>query len=594
MRADRHAACHIHTFSNFKLNNIMKTLHRSILRALLCSLAVFCAFLVPASLCSAQSFPEIITRPVVSTGLQQPVQVVHAGDGTNRLFIVQQGGTIKVLDRTDDENFVDRGVFFNIGSIPNTGEQGLLSMAFDPNYSANKRFYVFYTNSDGNLEISRYETGDDPYRADMSTKHILITIPHPTYSNHNGGEMHFGPGGFLYVSTGDGGSGGDPSNNAQNTGSYLGKLLRLDVNNTNLIPADNPFPNSLVYAYGLRNPFRWSFDRLNNDVWIGDVGQNAYEEINSIIFSDLKGANFGWRCYEGNAAYREEDCDSEGDYVFPVKDYEITDTTKSVIGGVVYRGSAFPELYGYYIGTDYYSKKIHIISKDNSFAFNDESVGIAGIADFGESENGELYAVGRGTNTLYRIAPPAPMPVRFTSFRVIPGENNGALLLWTVTESGDFSHYEIQRSNDAVSFSTLGNVSRKDASGETADYSFKDEFTSPGELYYYRIKAWDLDGTFQYSTIASFSATVAGNQPGSPARRYILPNIIGQGKINISLTDPFDRLELISLSGQTIQKFGLESRHGEIVLDAGNIPSGIYLARLISPGRVVTEKVIFP
>ncbi len=573
----------------------MKTLHHSFSKAFLQFTVFFCAFQGSAYLCVAQSFPEVAARPVLSTGLSQPLQVVNAGDGTHRLFIVQQRGKINVLDRVDDDNFTDKGIFFDITDIRKTGEEGLLSMAFDPDYATNKRFYVFYTNSVGDLEIARYETGDDPYRADMDTKLVLLTIPHPTYANHNGGEMHFGPGGFLYASIGDGGSGGDPSNNAQTTGSYLGKLLRLDVNKADLIPADNPFPNSLVYAYGLRNPFRWSFDRLNNDVWIGDVGQGTKEEINSIAFSDLKRANFGWRCYEGNTFRNIPGCDLDGNYVFPVKDYTITPTSRSVIGGVVYRGSAFPELYGYYIGTDYYGQKIHMILKTgNSFAFNDINEGVTNIADFGESENGELYAVGRETNTLYRITPPVPMPVRFTNFKVTPGENNDALLRWTVTESGDFSHYEILRSSDAVSFSPLGSVSRKEGDRETGDYSFTDKFIRPGELYYYRIKAWDLDGTFQFSTIVSFSTTAAGNQRRSPITHYILPNIIDQGKINIRLTDPFDRLELISLSGQTIQKFALESRHGKIALDAGNIPPGIYIARLISPGRIVTEKVIFP
>ncbi len=575
----------------------MKTLHHSVLRTLLCFAAFLSAFHGSAYLCKAQSFPKVITRAVMSTGLEQPLQVINAGDGTNRLFIVQQKGTIKVLDRTDDETFVDQGVFFDIGSIPNTGEQGLLSMAFDPNYSANKRFYVFYTNPDGNLEISRYETGDDPYRADITTKHILLTIPHPTYSNHNGGEMHFGPGGFLYASTGDGGSGGDPSNNAQNTGSYLGKLLRLDVNKADLIPADNPFPNSLVYAYGLRNPFRWSFDRLNNDVWIGDVGQGAYEEINSIAFSDLKGANFGWRCYEGNATYLTQGCGSEDDYVFPVKAYEITNTTKSVIGGVVYRGSAFPALYGYYFGADYFNDKIHIILKTgDSFVFNDESEATAtGIADFGEAENGEIYAVNRLTNTLYRIIPDPALPVRFVGLSTSVSESHHALIKWEVIQSPDLQGYEVQRSTNGIDFAVVGTVDKKEApEGEIVHYSFEDTQSRLSERSYYRIRALNIDGTFLYSAITAFSAPVTGIHQKSPAKNYILPNIIEQGKINISLAEPFDRLELISLSGQTIQKFGLESRNGEITLDAGNIPSGIYIARLVSPGRIVTEKVIFP
>ena len=194
----------------------MKSLHHLTTRLLPCFPAFCSIFFLSATLCGAQSFPPVILKEIPSIGLSQPLQVVNAGDGTNRLFIVQQQGTVKVLDRTDDDTFTDRGIFFNIGSIRNTGEEGLLSLAFDPNFSTNKRFYVFYTNIDGNLEISRYQTGDDPYRADIATEHIVLTIPHPVHQNHNGGEMHFGQDGYLYVSTGDGGGGGDEANNAQN------------------------------------------------------------------------------------------------------------------------------------------------------------------------------------------------------------------------------------------------------------------------------------------------------------------------------------------------------------------------------------------
>lgn len=585
------------------INTIMKPLHHLSTRFLLCFPA-FCSILcLSATICAAQSFPPVILKEVLSEGLSQPLQVVNAGDGTNRLFIVQQKGTIKVLDRVDNDKFTDRGDFLDIGTttLPNGQEQGLLSMVFDPGFSSNKTFYVYYTALNGDLEIARYQTGNNPYRADITTKQVILRIPHTTASNHNGGEMHFGLDGHLYVSTGDGGGGGDQGNNAQNTGpeAYLGKILRLDVSKTDLIPANNPFPNSLIYAYGLRNPFRWSFDRLNQDVWLGDVGQGAYEEINSIPFSDLKGANFGWRCYEGNAPYNTQGCASPDDadnYVFPVHAYPNTGTTKSVIGGVVYRGTAYPALYGYYFAADYYDDKIYMIHKTgNGFAFNNDSPASSGIADFGEAENGEVYVVNRSTNTLYRVAPDPSLPVKFAGFSASLSETYHALLNWSVVQSPDLQSYEVQRSTSGTSFAAIGTVNKKEAAeDETVHYSFEDtQVRFPGS-YYYRIKAQSLDGTSLYSSIASLSGVVAGIHENPPATRYVLPNMIEQGKISLSLSDPFDRLEIISLSGQTVRKFELGAQSGEIVLDAGKIPAGIYIARLTSPGRIVTEKVIFP
>ncbi len=577
----------------------MKSLRHLTTRFLPCFPAFCCIFLLSANLCGAQSFPPVILKEIPSITLSQPLQVVNAGDGSNRLFIVQQQGTVRVLDRTNDDTFTDRGIFLDVGNIRNTGEEGLLSMAFDPNFSTNKRFYVFYTNFEGNLEISMYRTGNDSYRADLTTKEVLLTIPHPTHQNHNGGEMHFGQDGHLYVSTGDGGGGGDQANNAQNTddpNAYLGKILRLNVNGPELIPADNPFPNSLIYAYGLRNPFRWSFDRLNNDIWLGDVGQGAFEEINHIPFSDLKGANFGWRCKEGNADYNTLGCDPGADYVAPAHVYEITDTTKSVIGGVVYRGTAHPALHGYYFATDYFDDKIYIMLKTGTgYAINNESDAHTGITDFGEAENGEVYIVSRSTNKLYRLAPDPSLPVKFVGLSAKASESRHPLIQWAAVQSQDLQAYEVQRSTNGTSFATVGTVNKKDAAEEEiVHYSFEDVQVWVSGSYYYRIKALSLDGTSVYSVIASASAVIAGVREDPSAARYILPNLIEHGKINIRLSEPVDRLELVSLSGQTVQKFELGSRTGEIVLDTGKMPPGIYLARLISPGRVLTEKIIFP
>lgn len=567
--------------------------------ALLSACALCAACYIAVSPVGAQTTPKVTLTPVITSGLSQPVQIVHANDGTNRLFVVQQRGTIKVFGRTDDNTFEDRGVFFEIEDLADGSEQGLLSLAFDPGFSENGRFYVFYTNSSGHLELARYETGENPDRFDPATGLVLITIPHPTYTNHNGGEMHFGPDGFLYLSTGDGGSGGDPSGNSQNPESYLGKLLRLDVNKDDLTPEDNPLPGSLVYASGLRNPFRWSFDRTNQNVWLGDVGQNGYEEVNFIGFNELRGANFGWRCYEGDLTYNSAGCGDRDDYIFPAVSYPIGALYgRSVIGGVVYRGTAYPSLSGYYIGADYSVNKLHLISRteEGLFIFDTENQGVTGIADFGEAENGEVYAAGRGTNTVYRVIPDPTLPVKFVLFTVSANESNGALLKWAAVQDHDLDKFEIQRSSDGRNFQVIGSVSRKEAGeGETVTYSFQDPSIQPLQTYYYRIRAVSLDASFLYSSITSFSVTVLSNQDDGPGtNRHILPSIIEHNRIRIVLTEPLDQLELITASGQFIQKFDLSSQVGEIHLNTGYIPPGLYLARFTGPGKVIVEKAIFP
>lgn len=557
--------------------------------------ALTVSFLLTIENSHAQQVPEIGLNEINVTSLSQPVQVVHAGDASGRLFIVQQQGTIRVLDRVSDEEFTDRGVFFQMTGIPSSGEQGLLSMAFHPDFSENKKFFIFYTNADGNLEVDSYLASSDPNRFDPASRQEVITIPHPTYSNHNGGEMHFGPDGFLYISTGDGGSGGDPSDRAQNLNDRLGKILRLDVDGESLFPESNPIPNSPVYASGLRNPFRWSFDRTTNDVWIGDVGQGAFEEINFIPFNALREANFGWRCYEGNQAHNTAGCAGAGNYTFPIHTYAIGVTNgRSVIGGVVYRGNSFPDLQGVYIGTDYFSDKLHIITRDqNTFTVSTEESGIAGITDFGESENGELYAVNRNTNRLYRVASSGPLPVAFVSFSASETENQKIALNWRAIQNGPFDKYIVERSTDAQNFVLIGTVSGAPTSGGANDYTFVDQMVTPETQYHYRIKALDLDGTHVYSSIVSISLDILSNQERLAGKRFSHPNPITEGRITLTLDEPFEHLQLVTLSGQTIQKFELSNLTGHVALNCGSVTPGLYLAILTGPEKTVVEKVIF-
>lgn len=544
-----------------------------------------------------QGAPDVRLDGVITSGLSEPVQVVNAGDGTGRLFIVQQGGTIKVFNRINDASFSDQGVFFQISGIPVTGEQGLLSLAFHPQFSTNRRFYVYYTNAQNNLEVASYQTGVDPNRFDPATGQILLTIPHPTYTNHNGGEMHFGADGMLYLSVGDGGGAGDPGGNAQDLSKNLGKILRIDVNRADLRPEDNPFPNSLVYALGLRNPFRWSFDRQTRAAWIGDVGQGRFEEINAVSETELRGANFGWDCLEGNSTYTAG-CSAPANYFAPVHTYATgSEGQRSVIGGVVYRGAAFPNLNGYYIGADYFGSQLHLIRQTGTtYSFTPDDVGVTGISDLGEAENGEIYAVSRLTNILYRVEEGPPLPVKFASFSVSRSEDNSADIQWRVSASSDFSSFELQRSDNAREFTVIANIPRKDTGEEFTNYSFTDATVQPDRRYYYRLRVLDNDGSFEFSQIAAFYSRppVTGLDPSTGETRFVRPTIIESGELQIYLQEPFDELQLIGLSGQCTHKIALGLRTGQLRINPGPIPAGLYLARFTNNRKVVTEKIIFP
>ena len=364
---------------------------------------------------------QILAQPTISltqviTGLSQPMQVVNAGDGSKRIFIPQKTGEIKVFDK----NFTPLGTFLSITGIQTGGEGGLLSLCFHPQYKSNGLFFVFYTNSSNDLELARYQVSNtDTNLANPSSKKILITIPHPTYTNHNGGTLRFGKDGFLYLSTGDGGSGGDPSNNAQNTSVLLGKMLRFSVNTSNTapyysIPVTNPFGNE-VLAYGLRNPFRWNFDRLTSDMWIGDVGQNAFEEINR-SHRDSLATNYGWRCYEGNSIYNTTGCGAISNYRFPVYAYANPSVGSSVIGGTVYRGETYISMKGYYLGVDFNTGNLFKIKFDSlvyNYNITIQAMFPTGISDFGETENGELFVTNLYGGNVSRVQSNGPIQYTF-------------------------------------------------------------------------------------------------------------------------------------------------------------------------------------
>lgn len=344
----------------------------------------------------------------------QPVKIASAGD--NRLFIVEQPGRIFVL-QTDGTKiatpFLD--ITNRVGS--DTSERGLLGMAFEPGDA--KTFYVNYTNKSGNTIIARYKvTGANPNLADSASEKIVLVVNQP-YANHNGGDLAFGADGQLYIPLGDGGSGDDPQDRAQNLNELLGKILRIHVTGvpTYTIPTDNPFANdgnpntrAEIWAYGLRNPWRFSFDRQTHDMWIGDVGQGAREEIDFQAANSQGGENYGWDCYEGNLFHsqRSTQCTSNpADYVAPVFDYTHGDGS-AVTGGYIYRGARYPNLVGNYIFADFGSGNFWISTpagqeRWSTTKYAPQTGWPGNPSSFGQDANGELYVADYGGG-IYHIA----------------------------------------------------------------------------------------------------------------------------------------------------------------------------------------------
>jgi glucose/arabinose dehydrogenase len=337
----------------------------------------------------------IKAEPVV-TGLSSPVAITHAGDGSGRLFIILQAGRIVIFDGAQ----VLSPPFLDISALVlSGGERGLLGAAFHPNYVGNGFFYVSYTDAAGDSVIARYSVSVDPNRADSASGVILLTITQP-FSNHNGGQLQFGPDGYLYISIGDGGSGGDPQNNGQNLGNLLGKILRIDVDTAFpfAIPADNPFVGVAgvreeIWSYGLRNPWRFSFDRLTGDLFIGDVGQASWEEVDFQLATSTGGENYGWRRMEGSSCFNPPTNCNDGTLVLPILQYDHTLGRCSVTGGYRYRGSANPDLEGIYFYGDYCTGRIWGAKEDGLGGWTTTELLDTPflISTFGEDESGELY-----------------------------------------------------------------------------------------------------------------------------------------------------------------------------------------------------------
>jgi hypothetical protein len=353
--------------------------------------------------CSSKAQPQLELQPFAS-GLQSPIDLQSAGD--DRLFVVQQRGLILIIDpegNVSDTPFLDLS-----GKVSQNGENGLLGLAFHPDYSENGYFFVSYTlEADGHSVFSRFSVSDDdPDLADPESEQVFLIIEQPR-RNHNGGQILFGPDGYFYIPMGDGGGPGDPGDNAQNPATLLGKVLRIDIDgddgNGYAIPSDNPFVDDEsvpdeIWALGLRNPWRNSFDRNTGDFWIADVGQYDWEEVNFQPAGSPGGENYGWRCYEGSMEFNLEGCEEADNYVFPVFEYGHPDgpgCTGSVTGGYVYRGALYSGLFGVYLAADYCTGVFYQIRHTNGEFEGGELIAAneREIVSFGEDRYGELYIV---------------------------------------------------------------------------------------------------------------------------------------------------------------------------------------------------------
>jgi glucose/arabinose dehydrogenase len=526
-----------------------------------------------------------------------PIDLEYANDGTDRLFVVEQNGIIKVFQNSSSASSVK--VFLDISSQVSTesDEMGLLGLAFHPDYINNGYFYVNYTTyaPARMTRISRFKiSSTNPDSADKNSELVLIAQDQP-FNNHKGGRTTFGPDGYLYLGLGDGGSGGDPNNNAQNCSVLLGKILRIDVNSTQGslnygIPPTNPFKGNTqgwreeIYAYGLRNPWRFSFDPATGWLWCGDVGQSAWEEIDII----QNGQNYGWRCYEGLYPYNTTGCNGT-DYISPIIDYDHTGGRCAIIGGFVYRGKNAPGLTGNYIYADYCSKSIWALQYDSTAPPINTLLLTSPFGmplAFAIDKNQELYTLA-SDGKIYNFKPTA-LPVELTNFSA--KQDNGIVLLkWETATEIENVGFDIERKTAMdKQFTKVGFIKGSGNSSTPKMYSFSDTKNQGGKSSY-RLHQISTNGAAIYSN--EIEVIVIPSE-------YILyqnyPNPFNPSTV-IKYAIPFDSkvtLEVYNITGQRIGELvNEEQTAGYYTIDFNsssfnkNISSGVYFYRIIATNK---------
>lgn len=405
------------------MKDFIVTVPRPWLARMLSGLLLLMSVVLPPVPLNAQDAPEGFDPTTFDVGLEpvadgfaQPLFVTDANDDTGRLFVVEKGGMIRIIDGDTrvEKPFLD----ITDRVADDAYERGMLGLAFAPNFAESGLFYVNYTDRAGDTTVSRFSVTDDPNVADAGSEMVVLGQQQP-YANHNGGMIAFGPDNYLYIGLGDGGSGGDPQGNAQRLDTWLGKILRIEVDPEYLVegepyglPEDNPFTEEEgalpeIWAYGLRNPWRFSFDQETGDLWVADVGQNGIEEINHVPIDAELGQNFGWNITEGTTCYLEAECDTSG-FRLPVLEYAHGQGSCSVTGGYVYRGEEMPDLVGTYLFADFCSGMLWGGGQDGSgaWAMSEPIETGMSISSFGEDDAGNIYITDLGGGTVYLVTPP--------------------------------------------------------------------------------------------------------------------------------------------------------------------------------------------
>lgn len=600
---------------------------------------LYCSLL----LCSYLSITgQTIEMQQVAAGFSEPVDITHAGD--DRLFIVEKGGRIQIIDPASGTLPTP---FLDISNLVSTGgERGLLGLAFHPDYEENGYFYVNYTNAAWDTRVARYSRStDDPNIADPNSAMEILAVEQPA-GNHNGGGIKFGPDGYLYIGLGDGGSAGDPWNNSQTPTTMLGKMLRIDINVEGLpygIPADNPFVDNdevldEIWALGLRNPWRYSFDRLTGDLWIGDVGQDAFEEIDFQPAASAGGENYGWRCYEGDDQYSSS-ASCNGNYTFPVYTlpHGFSSPYCSVTGGVVYRGTAYPDLYGKYLYGDFCDNDLLSLEPDGNGGWTAEVLGEFPFtySAFGEDRDGEVYFANFYGGQIYQIT--VNLCANFSAEatvtnNVCEGNSNGSAEL---VISGGTPPYTV---DPVLELNNLAagtyELAVQDDNGCTIDISFSiEEFELPqpeitqvdNDLMTganYASYQWFLDGelipgatssNFTPEQIGSYTVLVTDNNGCSNTSEPIdfvvrvdeLPAFLkavtlspnpfsDQLNVQIQVERPINlELAILAVNGELILRKQIQAvSNFQEVLDLTSLPAGVYNLRLFNEDGHFERKIV--
>jgi hypothetical protein len=556
----------------------------------------------------------------IATNFNRPVDIANAGDGSNRLFIVEKPGIIKIIDLSS--NTVLSSAFLNIESRVDdaSNEQGLLGLAFHPNYSANGFFYVNYVHDPGpgldRTRISRFQVSSNPNIANASSESILLEIEQD-FGNHNGGDINFGPDGYLYIGMGDGGSGGDPNCRAQDPDELLGKMLRIDVNsgppvNTSGmcglirnygIPASNPFSDASdgicdeIWATGLRNPWRFSFDAQTGDMWIADVGQNQVEEIDFQPAASTGGENYGWRIMEGNNCFDNTTptppCPEglvscfDASLVDPVFEYS-HNFGCSVTGGFRYRGSQSSGLIGHYVFMDYCSDRLWTLSgSPGNWSSTVKTLsGYGNITTFGEDENGEMYAANDFQNaSVYKLFDEVTVGVDLINFRG-KREDNKVRLFWQAANPVNFSHFEIEKSHNAKDFFLLSAEGFKKDDKTYKLYQHFDTQPNGGDNFY-RLKMIDRNGAYEYSKTINipFKTNTTLQIFPNPVKDKLIINFLQ------NVPDVISKIEIINVSGQKILDSYVETVNPEISVNLESLQSGIYFLKMYTNQQILIHKI---